>query len=91
MVLAIPLLPFSVVKLNQQLGFQIEDWFGNIASVYEGAPDKPLIACVVGHREFLNIMARICGPAVPLLNSPEHAARALAALWHYSTWKKTRA
>jgi len=90
MVLALPLLPFSVVKLNQRLGFQVEDWFGNIASVHEGATDKPLIACVVGHREFLGIMARICGPDVPLLNSPEHAARALAALWRYSTWKKNR-
>ena len=90
MVLAIPLLPLSTVKLYQHLGFEPEEWFGEISSVYEAAPDKPLIACAVGHREFLDIMARMCGPAVPLLNSPENAARTLAALWRYSTWKTNR-
>jgi len=90
MVLAIPLLPFSAAKLYQRLGFELEAWFGKIASVHEGAPEKPLIACAFGHREFLDIMARICGTSVPLLNSPEHAAKALAALRHYSTWKHNR-
>jgi acyl-CoA synthetase (NDP forming) len=91
MVLAIPLLPFSVAKLYQRLGFELDKWFGRIASIHAGAPEKPLIACAFGHREFLDIMARICGTSVPLLNSPEHAAGALAALWRCSTWKKTRA
>jgi acyl-CoA synthetase (NDP forming) len=90
MVLAIPLLPLSAVRMYQQLGFEIGEWFGEISSVHEAAPEKPLIACAVGHREFLDSMARICGPAVPLLNSPEHAARVLAALWRYSTWLKDR-
>jgi acyl-CoA synthetase (NDP forming) len=90
MVLAIPLLPFLAVRMYQELGFELEEWFGNIASVRMAVPEKPLIACAFGHREFLDVMARICGPSVPLFNSPEHAVSAFAALWRYSSWKNNR-
>jgi acyl-CoA synthetase (NDP forming) len=76
--------------MYQELGFELEEWFGNIASVRMAVPEKPLIACAFGHREFLDVMARICGPSVPLFNSPEHVTRALAALWRYSSWKNNR-
>ncbi len=62
----------------------VKDWFGDISAVRTRHPDKPLVGVVVGHPELVTEVVSFCGPSVPVFTSPESAARAMAALWHYS-------
>ena len=84
MVITVMVIPYAVVRQFRFVGFTVKDWFGDISAVRSQYPDKPLAGVVVGHPEFVNEMNFLCGPSVPVFTSPESAARAMAALWHYS-------
>jgi acyl-CoA synthetase (NDP forming) len=84
MVIAVMVIPYAVVRQFRFVGFTVKEWFGDISAVRSQCPDKPLLGVVVGHPEFVNEMNFLCGPSVPVFTSPESAARAMAALWHYS-------
>ncbi|MEE4354253.1 MAG: CoA-binding protein [Desulfatiglans sp.] len=87
MVLAITVIPFSVVRMLKPMGLRADSWFGNIAEIRETAPAKPLVVCSVGHRQFIDNMSEIAGEKVPVIDTPEMAAKALGVLWQYSKWK----
>lgn len=87
MVLAIPIIPYAPFKKFKALGLTTDAMFGNIASIKEHS-DKPLVVSLVGNPEFINYVTEISGPNVPVLTSPEGAAKALAALWRYRKWRK---
>jgi acetyltransferase len=84
MVLAIMVIPWEAVRNFKTVGFRVGDWFGDIASLRQQYPDKPLVGVVIGHPEYVDDMASLCGRSVPIFTSPEAATRALAALWSYS-------
>ncbi len=88
MVVAITIVPFSVLQKCRHLGLTAESLYGDIAALHASTPDKPLLICAVGHRDYLDHLAEISGPEVPVIASPETAAVTLAALWRYSIWKK---
>lgn len=87
MVLAVTIIPFAVFRELKQMGLEGKAWFGDIAKLKENAPEKPLAVCAVGHRDFVAHMSETSGPDVPVYVSPEPTARALAALYHYWTWR----
>ncbi len=87
MVLAITIIPYAVFSLFGQIGLTGDMWFGDIAAIRRHARHKPLLVCVVGNREFVRHMSEVAGPEVPVLESPEMAARALAELWRYKRWR----
>src|SRR5512136_2426928 len=76
MVLAIMVIPYQAVRNFKTAGFSVGDWFGDIASFREQYPDKALVGVVVGHPEYVDEMASLCGRSVPLFASPEAAAQA---------------
>jgi acetyltransferase len=84
MVLAIMVLPYAAIRNLKSAGVAARDLFGDIASVREQYPGKPLVGVVVGHPEFVQDIVSICGPSIPIFGSPEPAAKALATLWRYS-------
>jgi acyl-CoA synthetase (NDP forming) len=84
MVVSIMVIPHAIVRMLKLVGFTVKDWFGDISAVRTQHPDKPLVGVVVGHPEFVTEVVSLCGPSVPVFTSPEPAARAMAALWHYS-------
>jgi acyl-CoA synthetase (NDP forming) len=85
MVLAITVIPYAVVRQFKSTGMKVEDWFGNIASAAAQFPEKPLAVVVFGHHEFVQDIAALSGPSIPVFTEPEAGVRALAALWRYST------
>jgi acetyltransferase len=87
MVIAVTIIPYAVFGELMKMGFDGRGWFGDIAEIRRIAPDKPLAVCAVGHREFMDHMGEVAGPEVPIYASPEPAARALAALYHYWNWR----
>jgi acetyltransferase len=87
MVLSIMVVPYAVVKTVEAMGFTLKDWFGDLESLRDRFPDKPLLGVVVGHPAFVDDVACLCGPHAPVFNTPEPAAHALAALWGYAKWR----
>ncbi len=88
MALAIMVIPYAVVRSFKAIGMQPKDWFGELAAVRGQFPEKPVVGVVVGHREFADDIASLSGDSMPVFDSPEQAALALAALWRYSKWRK---
>jgi acyl-CoA synthetase (NDP forming) len=86
LVLAVTIIPYSVVSQLMPLGLTGKTWFGDAAKIKRDHPDKPLVLAVVGAAEFIAHMTQTAGPGVPVLASPETAARALAALARYGQW-----
>jgi len=81
MVLAITVIPYAVLREWEPLGMDAKAWFGDIASLREEFPYKPLAVCAVGNSAFVSGMREAAGPGVPVLTSPETAARAMAMLY----------
>ena len=87
MVLAIMVLPYAAIRSLKSVGVTVRDLFGDIASIRKQHPEKPLVGVIVGHPGFVEDMSSLCGPSIPVYNSPESAAKTLATMWHYT---KTR-
>ncbi|MBC7247011.1 MAG: CoA-binding protein [Actinobacteria bacterium] len=83
MVLSIMVIPFATFREFMIRGVSVKDFLGSTAGLRELAPEKPLVACSIGDQGFLDDLDRAVGPDVPVLHSPERAARALAALHVY--------
>jgi acetyltransferase len=88
MVLAIMVIPYVAVRHFKSAGMTAKDWFGDIASIREQYPDKPLLGVVVGHPAYVDDITTLCGRSIPVFTSPEPAAQALAALWSYCNARK---
>jgi acetyltransferase len=88
MVLAIMVIPYTAVKHFKSAGMTAKNWFGDIASIRNQYPDKPLLSVVVGHPAYADDVTSLCGRSVPVFTSPELAAEALATLWGYSKTRK---
>lgn len=88
MVLAIMVIPYVAVRHFKIVGITAKDWFGDIASIRERYPDKPLLGVVVGHTAFVDDITSLCGRSIPIFTSPELAAQALATLWSYCKTRK---
>jgi acetyltransferase len=88
MVLAIMVIPYVAVRHFKSAGMTAGDWFGEIASIRERYPDKPLLSVVVGHPAYVEDMTSLCGRSIPVFTSPESATRALATFWSYSKARK---
>ena len=88
MILAIANMPHAVFVTLREKNIDGNRMFGNMQALREQYPDKPLLICVVGHGDIYDHMAEIAGPKIPVLRSPESAARALAALWRYRCWQE---
>jgi acyl-CoA synthetase (NDP forming) len=84
MVLAIMVIPFAAVRALRGARYTVRNFFGDIASIREQHPEKPVVGVILGHPGFVEDMTSLCGPSIPIFGSPEPAAQALAALWHYS-------
>jgi acyl-CoA synthetase (NDP forming) len=84
MVLSIMVIPYVAVSHFKSIGMTTKDWFGDIASIREQYPDKPLLSVVVGHPAYMDDVSSLGGKSIPVFTSPEPAAQALATFWSYS-------
>jgi acyl-CoA synthetase (NDP forming) len=85
MVLAIVVIPFAIFREFMAMGVTVKDFMGGASSLRETAPGKPLVICSIGDKGFIEDLDEATGPHIPVLTSPESAARALGALYRYST------
>ncbi len=83
MVMAITTIPHSVFRSILSKGITGEQIFGNIPAIRSQEPEKPFLICVVAHDEIYDHMIEIAGSHIPVVKSPEMAAKGMAALWRY--------
>ncbi|MBN2028398.1 MAG: CoA-binding protein [Actinobacteria bacterium] len=88
MVLSIAVMPFAVFREFKERGIEVKDWLGTAPELRDLAPHKPVILCSIGDQGFVSDLDEAVGPDVPVLTSPESAARALAALYRYKEMKE---
>lgn len=88
MVLSIMVMPYAVFREFQLRGVSVHDFLGSAVGLRELAPEKPLVACSLGDRGFLEELDRSLGPGIPVITSPERASRALAALHRYRSFRE---
>ena len=85
-VVAIPVVPFSVIRTFEPLGLTAGLWIGEIQKIWEASGrKKPLLVTVIGSAGWVERIRALCGEQVPVLRAPEHAARALKTLLKQKT------
>ncbi len=91
MVLSIVVMPFAVFREFMVRGVSVKDFMGSAASLREIAPGKPLVVCSIGDKGFVDDLDHALGLGIPVLHSPERAARTLAALHAYRAAREREA
>ncbi len=86
MVLAITIIPYSVIKMLRPQGITVSDLFGDMKKIKALAPQKPFALIAVGNSEFVNQMQEQAGEKTPVFTSPEHAVKAFSALYKSSIY-----
>ena len=90
MVLSIAVMPYAVFREFKQRGIVVKDWLGTAPELRDLAPHKPVILCSIGDQGFVSDLDEAVGPTVPVLTSPESAARSLAALHRYKVMRDAK-
>ena len=89
MVLFFPVIPYSVIRTFSAIGLNAESWLGPLGEMSSKYPSKPVVAGIVGHREWTEQLREVCGERVSMIDYPENAAHAIAALAKYARYKKS--
>jgi acyl-CoA synthetase (NDP forming) len=90
MILSIVVMPLAVFREFMARGASVKDFIGNASGLRDRVPHKPMIVCSIGDKGFVSDLDEATSAEVPVLTSPETAARALAALYRYKVLRDSR-
>ncbi len=90
-IIVIPVVPFAVIRGWMQGGIPAGMLFDDILQGFRLSREKPLIITTIGKSEWVNNIKSISGDEIPVVSSPENAATAMAALYHYRRFLETAA
>ncbi|MBN1634935.1 MAG: CoA-binding protein [Deltaproteobacteria bacterium] len=78
----IPVVPQMVVEniAGSTMENGIPLWFGNISEIRAQFPEKPVVSFTLGSPEWVRHLQNFFGVDIPILHSPENAARAIYEL-----------
>ena len=80
----IPVIPYAAIEAWIRLGVKIRDMLGDWPVYREKIPEKPVIAILLGYKDYMEQIRDLCGTVVATVSSPEAAVRALSALHRIS-------
>ena len=80
----IPVIPYAAIETWIRLGVKIRDMLGDWPVYRETIPEKPVIAVLLGYKDYVEQIRNLCGAVVATVSSPEAAIRALSALHRIS-------
>ncbi|HOG07800.1 MAG TPA: CoA-binding protein [Syntrophales bacterium] len=86
-IIAVPVFPEEILRRFAAMGIDTRSMNGDPREWRNLAPDKPFLMFTVGGPSWLESIRKTYGPAVSLVGSPEIAARSLAALYRYSSFR----
>ena len=91
-VILIPVIPWAVVsRLIERDPQGVSAMFVDPQLPAKVNGTRPVVICPQGHPAWKEQCRRIYGPHVPVVSSPQSAARALAALHRYWRWRSRNA
>ena len=76
----IPVIPYAVIDIWQRVGVPIQKILGNWLELRAAAKGKPVVQVLLGGKDWLAQLKDLGGDVIAAVNSPEAAAKALAAL-----------
>ena len=88
MVLGIYVVPYAIAGELKAAGLGWELLVGRPEEARRRSPGKPLVLCSLGKEEFVQGLQELAGEGTPVFPSPERAARALAALRQYASFRE---
>jgi acyl-CoA synthetase (NDP forming) len=80
----IPVIPYAAIEIYMRLGVKVRDMLGDWPAYRETIKDKPVVAVLLGYREWVEQVKDLSGSAVATVSSPEAAVRALSALYQFN-------
>jgi acyl-CoA synthetase (NDP forming) len=91
-VILIPVIPQMVLQDLEASGVKMDmaGWFGDIRKIRRKHPEKPLIAVTLGSSGWMQMIRDFLGDDIPILATPENAARAISELYAFGLSKKAR-
>lgn len=87
MLLMFPAIPYAVIENFGALGINAGSWLGPLGQLRKSFPDKPVAAGIVGHPDWNRQLRELCGADISLIEYPENAVYALAALTRYAQFR----
>ncbi len=82
-IIGIPVIPSFVAKEFVRQGVPPASLVGNLQKELLGPGGKTLLLAPIGNRAWIEILREAFGDRVPIISSPENAARVMAALVRY--------
>ena len=76
----IPVIPYAVIEIWLRRGVKAKDILGDWPQKRAAIQGKPVISVMLGGKDWLKEIKDLCGDTIATVNSPEAAAKALAAL-----------
>jgi hypothetical protein len=80
----IPVIPYAAIETWIRLGVKVRDMLGDWPVYRETILEKPVVAVLLGYKDYVEQIRDLCGTAVATVSSPEAAVRALSALHRIS-------
>jgi acetyltransferase len=80
----IPVIPYAAIEIWIRMGVKVRDMLGDWPAYRETIQEKPVIAVLLGYKDYVEQVRDLCGTAVATVTSPEAAVRALSALHQFN-------
>jgi acyl-CoA synthetase (NDP forming) len=80
----IPVIPYAAIEIWVRMGVKPREMFGDWPVYRQTIPEKPVIAVLLGYKDYVDQIRELCGTGVAAVSSPEAAVRALSALHRIS-------
>lgn len=77
----IPVVPHAIYETWSRLRIEVPQILGDWRVLREQAAGKPVVAVLLGSKEWRSRVLELCGNSIAAVNTPEEAAKALAALY----------
>jgi acetyltransferase len=82
-VIAVLLIPWMVVEAIRALGIEIGHSLADLSGIRGLLKQKPLLFSMIGTRELKELVQDVLGEDIPILSSPENAARVFSHMARY--------
>ena len=80
----IPVIPYAAIDVWLRLGLNAKALLGDWHGLSQQTRDRPVVAVLLGCREWIKQAQDLCGEAIATVSTPEAAAKALSSLYRIS-------
>jgi len=86
----IPVVPFGAIERFRALGVNAKSYLGDWQALRSQIPDKPIVVVLLGYKDWIKDIQKLCGDNIASVSLPENAVKALSALYSFNLAKKEK-